>query len=138
MTKQQGIVGEAQVLAKFIALGIPVSIPFGDNCSYDLVAEINGELKKVQVKASTQTADGKTVFELVRRRINTTTSYIKAYEENEVDYYALYAIALDKVYLVPFKDAPTKQLTMRYEPTKNNQQVQFTEEKYLIDNYSFE
>ena len=78
------------------------------------------------------------MFELVRRRINTTTSYIKTYEENEVDYYALYAVALDKVYLVPFKDAPTKQLTMRYEPTKNNQQAQFTEEKYLIDNYSFE
>ena len=82
-TKDQGILGESQVLAKFISLGIPVSIPFGDNTSYDLIAEFNGKLNKIQVKSSVQTSEGKTVFELKKKRINTTQSYSKSYDSDE-------------------------------------------------------
>ena len=66
--KWQGMVGESQVLAKFIELGIPVSIPFGDNCSYDLIAEFNGKLNKIQVKSSSQTREGKTNFEIIKKK----------------------------------------------------------------------
>ena len=137
-TKDQGILGESQVLAKFVSLGIPVSIPFGDNCSYDLIAEFNGKLNKIQVKTSIQTAEGKTVFELSRKRINTSNTYIKAYDSNEIDYFALYSVVRNKIYLIPIEEAPSKAISIRFEPTKNNQPILHSEEKYLIDNFNFE
>lgn len=41
-TKDKGNIGEAVILAEFMKKGIPVSIPFGDNARYDLIAEFNG------------------------------------------------------------------------------------------------
>lgn len=49
-SKQIGNIGEAKVLSKFIELGFPVYIPFGDNEKADLVVEFNGKLNKIQIK----------------------------------------------------------------------------------------
>ena len=38
-SKRIGNIGEAKVLAKFVEMGMPVYIPFGDNEKADLVAE---------------------------------------------------------------------------------------------------
>lgn len=46
-TKRIGNIGEAKVLSKFIELGYPVYIPFGDNEKADLIAEFNGKLNKI-------------------------------------------------------------------------------------------
>ena len=45
-TKGVGNIGEAKVLCKFVELGIPVYLPFGDNERSDLIAEFNGKLNK--------------------------------------------------------------------------------------------
>ena len=47
LNKQKGDIGEAKCLAKMIELGIPVSLPFGDNQRYDMIIDVNGELKKI-------------------------------------------------------------------------------------------
>ena len=101
-TKEQGIIGQAKVLSQFESLGIPVSIPFGDNLPYDLIIDVYGKLYKIQVKTSSQTKDGKTDFGIKRNRNNTNKTYISYYNKNDVDFYALYAINRDKVFLVPF------------------------------------
>ena len=46
-TKDKGNIGEAVILAEFMKKGISVSIPFGDNARYDLIAEFNGKLNKI-------------------------------------------------------------------------------------------
>ena len=51
-TKQLGNIGEAKTLCKFVELQIPVYQAFGDNEKSDLIADINGVLKRIQVKAS--------------------------------------------------------------------------------------
>lgn len=59
-SKRIGNIGEAKALAKFVELGIPVYIPFGDNESADLIAEFNGKLNKIQfrvVKTATNQRD---------------------------------------------------------------------------------
>ena len=120
-TKTQGIIGEAQVLAKFESLGIPVSIPFGDNLPYDMIIDIKGKLYKIQVKTSTQSKEGKTTFEIKKNRINTQNNYINYYNKNEVDYYALYAINRQEFYLVPFEEAGNSSIYIRYDLPKNGQ-----------------
>lgn len=120
--KTLGIIGEAKVLSRFVELDVPISVPFGDNASYDLVAEINGNLKKIQVKTSSSSINGAVLFRLAKQRNSTTKSYTNFYTTEEVDYYALYSTVRDKVYLIPFGDCGSTSVTIRYEPPKNNQQ----------------
>ena len=54
-SKDKGNIGEAIVLAEFTKRQIQVAIPFGDNARYDLIAEFNGKLNKIQVKYCGQT-----------------------------------------------------------------------------------
>ena len=63
-SKRIGNIGEAKVLAKFVEMGIPIYIPFGDDEKADLVAEFNGKLNKIQVKTSIKSKNGCSIFDL--------------------------------------------------------------------------
>lgn len=50
-----------KTLSKFVELGIPVYIPFGDTESADLIAEFGGKLNKIQCK-TTSSVRSRAVF----------------------------------------------------------------------------
>jgi PD-(D/E)XK endonuclease len=50
--REQGDFGERAALYWLVAQGAHVSIPFGHNSHYDLVADFDGRLLRVQVKTS--------------------------------------------------------------------------------------
>jgi hypothetical protein len=52
--RQQGDLGEASAIEWLTRQGATVSIPLGHSPDYDLVAELEGSLLRVQVKTSTQ------------------------------------------------------------------------------------
>lgn len=52
-SKVKGTVGVGHAIAYFTKKGIVVSIPINDSQPYDLVIDIDGTLKKVQVKTTT-------------------------------------------------------------------------------------
>ena len=59
--RQQGDLGEASAIEWLTSKGATVLIPFGHSPQFDLVAEVEGKLLRIQVKASTQetkTPDG--------------------------------------------------------------------------------
>ena len=51
--RQQGDLGEASAIEWLHRIGATVSLPFGYSPDYDLVAEIDGQLLRIQVKTST-------------------------------------------------------------------------------------
>lgn len=51
--KVKGTVGVGHAIGYFTRKGIVVSIPLNDSQPYDLIIDMEGELKKVQVKTST-------------------------------------------------------------------------------------
>lgn len=58
--RQQGDRGETSALDWLCSQGYPTGIPFGSSPDWDLIAEIDGVLQRVQVKTSTQrTAAGR-------------------------------------------------------------------------------
>ena len=76
-TVTQGSIGLTQAIATFTRLGYVVSLPLIDNQSYDLVAEKDGVLQRVQVKTTRQKSlSGNFVVELKRVRANRTTNVI--------------------------------------------------------------
>ena len=133
-TKSIGNIGEAKVFCKFVELGIPVYLPFGDNERSDLIADFNGKLNRIQVKTAIKAEDGKIIFDLTSSTVHRTNGVKHKYTSDEIDYFACYSIARDKIYLIPVTN-PCSSITIRYENPKNNQNygVHF-EKDYLIDN----
>ena len=134
-TKSIGNIGEAKVLCKFVELGVPVYIPFGDNEKADLIADFNGKLNKIQVKTSIKAEDGKMIFSITSSTEHRKNGVKHIYTPDEIDYFACYNITRDKIFLVSVEDAGNVQLTIRYEKPKNNQTANIRfEEDYLIEN----
>lgn len=133
-TKGIGNIGEAKVLCKFVELGIPVYLPFGDNERSDLIAEFNGKLNRIQVKTSIKAENGKMVFDLTSSTAHRSNGVKHKYTDSEIDFFACYNIARDKIFLVPV-DEPRSAITIRYEKPKNNQTLGINfEDDYLIEN----
>lgn len=53
-SKKQGDAGLGQAIAYFTSKGYDVALPLTDSADWDLIVEVDGELKRVQVKTSSQ------------------------------------------------------------------------------------
>ena len=133
-TKTIGNIGEAKVLCKFVELGIPVYLPFGDNEKSDLIADFNGKLNRIQVKTSLKAEDGKMIFSLTSSTMHRKNGVKHIYTEDEIDYFALYNIERDKLFLVPVSQVPNTTFNIRYEKPKNNQ----VQGIHFEEDYTFE
>lgn len=133
-SKEKGNIGEAVALAKFIELGVQVSIPFGDNARYDLIAEFNGKLNKIQVKYCNQLSENNSVICPCASSTNHTTNKHYTTYENDVDYMCFYLAPWNEIILIPIEDIGNrKTIGVRKTPPKNNQS-----NITLVSNYSFE
>lgn len=134
-SKRIGNIGEAKVLAKFVEFGIPVYIPFGDDEKADLVAEFDGKLNKIQVKTSVKSTSGCSIFHLTSSTAHRTNGGRKKYSNSEIDYFALYSLDRDKVYLMKAPDNPMTAITIRFEDTKSGKKIGVNyESDFLIEN----
>lgn len=134
-TKSIGNIGEAKTIARFVELGIPVYLPFGDNERADLIAEFNGKLNKIQVKTSIKAENGIVKFDLTSSTTHRKNGIKHIYTKNEIDYFACYNLSRDKVYLIQVDNSPNTGLSIRYELTLNRQTKNIRLEKdYLIEN----
>ena len=120
-SKAKGNIGEGVVLSEFVKRGIQVSIPFGDNARYDLIAEFNGKLNKIQVKYCNKINEaGSIICNCISSTNHTTNKHYTTYE-NDIDYFAFYLVPLDRTILVPIEDIGTKKrLAVIIEKSKNN------------------
>ena len=130
--KQIGRIGLSMAINYFTLKGYTVSIPMNDTQWYDLIIEKNEIFQTVQCKA-TQTKEGLIDF----RSTGGTKGaiYDNLLNHSELDW--LFCVNKDyKMWLIPIKEITTKkQISLRLEPTKNNQgfqtykyQVQFLDE----------
>lgn len=131
-SKDKGNIGEAIVLAEFTKRQIQVAIPFGDNARYDLIAEFNGKLNKIQVKYCGQiTENDSFICPCASSTNHTTNKHLTTYD-NDVDYIAFYIASIDKLLLVPIEQLIGKKtITFRLEPPKNGQKAGIN----LVDDY---
>lgn len=135
-TKRIGNIGEAKVLSKFVELGFPVYIPFGDNEKSDLIVEFNNKLNKIQVKTSKNIVNGIIRFDLTSSTVHRKNGYKHKYSKDEIDYFACYCIENDSIYLFPVTGTPRSTITIRVDDScpKNGQKsgINFGS-NYLID-----
>ena len=86
-SKQKGNVTELQCLTAFYQLGYQCSIPYGENSRYDLIADIDGRLIRVQCKTSHEVEPGVIEFPCRSSRSNTQSNLRRRYTADEIDYF---------------------------------------------------
>ena len=99
--KQKGDLAELKVAADLLDRGCSISIPFGEDSDYDLIADFGGVLHRVQIKYTV--SDGTTI--LIRCRSFSLTKgkvrQVKRYSAKMVDWIAVYDRTTDRCYYCP-------------------------------------
>lgn len=97
-------------------MGYDISIPYGDNSSYDFILDVNGKLFKMQCKTSRAIEEGVYKFECAKMRVNRKENVRKHYTSEEVDFFCTFIQG--RCYLVPFNECSDSK-RLRFIPTKN-------------------
>lgn len=115
----KGKLGEYKAMEKFLRNDVPVYIPIVDT-GVDMIADINGEFKTIQVKSSSNVKGvnkDKVCFNLTKRKRTIHngiyTDREEKYDVDEIDYFALYNLLNDDIYLVKNTEDLAGKLTIR-------------------------
>jgi PD-(D/E)XK endonuclease len=122
--KRKGDLAELKVAADLAARGCRISVPFGEDCDYDLIADYEGRLHRVQVKYTR--SDGQVI--VVRCLSNSLTNgrvrARKRYTPSTVDWIAIYDRTTERCYYCPSKELGAEGrsiLHLRLQPARNGQ-----------------
>ena len=123
----------AVIYARQLA-GYSISIPFGENVRYDLVADNRVRLARVQCKTGRIRAGAVTFKVASSYAHHPNPKLVKRDYVGEVDHFAVFCRETREVFLVPIEDVGARcECALRIEPPKNNQvrRVRFASD-YLI------
>ena len=118
-TKQKGNLTELKCITAFCELGYQCSIPYGENARYDFIADIDGELIRIQCKTSREKNPGVIEFSCRSVNCNTSSNSTRKYTEAEIDYFSTYWNNM--CYLIPIQEC-SKDKLLRFAPAKNKQE----------------
>ena len=108
-SKQKGNLTELQCITAFYELGYQVSIPYGENSRYDFIADIEGNLIRVQVKTSRVRKENEAiVFACRSTNVNTKGTNYHRYTKEQIDYFATFWNG--KCYLVPVEECSVEKV----------------------------
>ena len=138
-TKSIGSITELQCMSKFIDMGFDCSIPYGDACKYDFIADVQGELLRIQCKScinppkrnSAERDMNAIMFYCVAQTTNANKTVGHSYTSNDIDYFATYYQG--QVYLIPVEECSASK-TLRFAPPQNGNSNYNKAEDYLIEN----
>jgi PD-(D/E)XK endonuclease len=124
--KKKGDLAELKVAADLANRGCRISIPFGEDCDYDLIADYEGRLHRVQVKYTQ--SDGQIV--VIRCRSHSLTKgkvrATKLYTPAMVDWIAAYDATTERCFYCPSWElgaAGRNLFHLLLPPAWNNQRV---------------
>jgi hypothetical protein len=119
--KQIGRIGLSMAINYFTIQGYTISLPINDTQWYDLVIEKDGNFETVQCKATQTESD---VIDFRSTGGTNGGVYDNLLNHSELDY--LFCVNKDfNMWLIPIKEITARsRVTLRTEPTKNNQGFQ--------------
>lgn len=130
-TQQKGNVAESKAITRLQQEGYTVYLPFGESSGADLIADMGGDLKRIQVKSS-RMESGSIVAELSRTNMKSGGANRSYYTEDEVDIFIVYSPEMDEVYLVNYEDAAKTRITLRVsEPDNPHPSIRWASEYRL-------
>jgi hypothetical protein len=131
MTTNQGRVSELEAMKTLLEEFKVVSEPISP-APYDLVIEREEYLERVQVKTGL-VKQGKIVAKLNKVGYNSNGQQTSYYTEDEVDFFCIVDNESNKVFLVPFEEAPRTEISLRLDSDfqPNGSKVRMAEDYVL-------
>lgn len=127
-SKQKGNLTELQVITYLYGLGYQCSLPYGENSRYDLIADIDNHLIRIQVKTSSIKKGTKNAIEFSCRSTRVNCNGVKQarYTSEEIDFFATYWE--NQCYLIPVSECSCqKTLRFCYPPNGQKQGISLAE-----------
>jgi hypothetical protein len=118
-TKAVGDLSEIMVIEELVRAGCSVAVPLGENNRYDLIAEMQGALVRIQVKTG-RLRKGAVIFNCYSSHSHRNGTACRPYT-NEVEYFGVYCRELEAVYLVGIYDTARVTGSLRVHPAHNRQ-----------------
>lgn len=129
----RGDINELQCILDFQKRGYYCSIPFSGSCRYDVIADVNNKLIRIQCKSSTyHEEDGTLRFHTISTTTNTKETTRKVYTKEEIDYF--YTSWKTYGFLIPVEETSTCKYLRVEEPKQGIQSTMSIASDYLIDN----
>ena len=101
--------------------GYKVSLPYGEDCKYDMIVDTGQKLYRVQCKTSSALPDKEDGFKFKTRSVVITTHGTKTngYSSKDIDAFA--TMYEGKCYLVPVEDCGINEKVLRLRYPRNGQ-----------------
>lgn len=100
-SKKQGDFGLGRAISFFAENGLTISVPLTDSQDYDLVVDVDGHLKKVQIKTSRyRNRKGMYTINLSIKGGNRSFNTVKMFDCSAVDYIFIVTDS-NELYLIP-------------------------------------
>ncbi len=114
-TSSIGQIGETAVMQKLIRAGWHVLIPYGNSASYDLAAEKDGRIVRIQVR--TTQSDGRVI------RVNCRTKHNRVRAKTgQYDVMVVYDLSIESAFVIRWKEIAGKAaFYIRLEVTRSGQ-----------------
>lgn len=120
-TSHKGQIAVSRIVAELVERGVRVSLPFQEDSPYDLVAEFDRKLYRLQVKYAGLQKGRMEVRTAAPTRKTLSKNWSRQDYVGEVDLFAVYCPDAG-CYLIPIEDATKTVTFLRVTRTKNNQQ----------------
>ncbi len=134
--KKKGSLAELKVAADLVARGCELSIPFSEDSSYDLIADYEGRLHRIQVKHTESDCRVVVVKCISHSLTNGRVRATKHYTAAMVDWIATYDVTTDRCYYVPswiLGSEGRSGLHLRLTPSLNGQSVRVRPAEDYLD-----
>ena len=114
-----GLRSEGVIIARLVAEGFGVLLPFGVNVRFDLVLYQDGAFTRAQCKTG-RLRKGAILFSTQSIVTSKTRNVCRSYE-GEADLFLVYCPDNERIYAVPVKGAPRGSMSLRVDPCRNGQ-----------------
>ena len=133
-TLVRGDLTELRCILDFQKRGYYCSIPFSGSCRYDVIADVNGKLLRIQCKSASLATDSEGSIKIATVRSTTNTHETKkyTYSKDEIDFF--YTYWENYGFLVPVEECSTSKYLRMKKPQNGIQETMSIAADYLIDN----
>lgn len=127
--KIKGLTNELLCQCYLTALGYNVSVPLGEDCKYDMIADIDGILIRIQVKSCVVNNNSISIS-LASTSLKSDGINKRFYSKNNIDFFATYYN--DKMYMIPVEECGTVKKTLSFESSNSLTDICIIDD-YLAD-----
>jgi hypothetical protein len=131
-TDLKGELCEGIAAIHLMKMNFIVSKPL-NKCRYDLLADINNHIYRIQVKKGSVKED---YIKFNTASVNNKNNKTVQYTDKEIDYFIVVVLETEEVYMIHVNDYSNSQQRFRLTKTKNNQEKHILyANDYLLKNF---